>query len=169
MLDAADLASVLVHIEPRRYKSNASWMLEVNPNDEYIRRPFFKDYKADTSAFIQYAYALWLFHKHGPNRESTEALLRALKHNKYVPVFLLKKGQMPSEKLYRVERGSPEEAVSYCRIATSCWGKFSGSLDWLSANVGPMSKRLIQTAKGAKQCNAELAPLVGMPLNISFE
>ena len=147
----------------------ASWLLEFNPDDEYIRRPFFKDYKADTSAFIQYSCALWLFHKHGPNRESTNALLRSIKHNKFVPVFLLGKGKMPSEKFYRVERGSPEEAVSYCRAAVSCWKKFAGSLDWLSTHVGPISEKLIQAAESARQCNLEGGRFVGMPLNISFE
>jgi tetratricopeptide (TPR) repeat protein len=147
----------------------ANKLLEFDPNDEYIRRPFFKDYKGDTAAFIQYAYALWLFHKQGPNRASTNALLRAIKHNKYVPVFLLERGQMPSGKLYRVERGSPEEAVSYCRIAASCWKKFAGSLDWLNANVGPISQKLIQAAESAKQCDLKGVTFAGMPLNISFE
>ena len=147
----------------------ASWLLENNPDNLYIRQPFFKDYKADTSAFIQYAYALWLFHKQGPRQASTNALLRAIKHNRYVPVFLLEKAQIPPINLYRVERGSPEEAVSYCRVAASCWKKFPGSLDWLSANVGQVSAKLIQTAESAKQCALDGLTFAGMPLNISFE
>jgi hypothetical protein len=73
---------------------------------------------------------------------------------------------MPLEKLHRVERGSPEEAVSYCRIAASCWDKFPDSIDWLNANVGSMSKIVIKEAETAKQCDVELVPFAGMPLNI---
>jgi hypothetical protein len=147
----------------------ASWLLEFNPGDPFLSQPFFKDYKSDTSAFIQYAYALWLFHKQGPRRTSTDALLRAINHNRYVPLFLLGKGKIPSINLHRVERGSPEEAVSYCRVATSCWQKFAGSLDWLSANIGQISAQMIQTAESAKQCDLDGLTFAGMPLNISFE
>jgi len=88
--------------------------MELNPNDNqgiryllanclYEARcdseleKLLSDYSGDTSAFLSYTKALYLFRKFGASKRATKALIEAFQANKYVPIFLSDIVEMPDE------------------------------------------------------------------------
>ncbi|MHB1493732.1 MAG: tetratricopeptide repeat protein [Thermoplasmataceae archaeon] len=121
-------------------------LIELNPNDNqgnrysllllYMYRKNFEKAKKilnqydEDSAEWNYSKALLLFLTSGVTIESKNALKRAFKSNKYVPVVLLREGKLPPQSNY-ISPGEPDEAISYVRGSGPLWLKNLEALKWL--------------------------------------
>ncbi len=92
-------------------------------------------------ALWSYTYACFLFASYGPKRKANDALRRAFRVNKHVPVvFLLDiedfdvwiaQGDYPGWAI-----GQESEAIMYYKMAFWGWEKTAGALDWLKQRAG---------------------------------
>lgn len=145
-------------------------MLRLNPNDNqgnrYILAAYFvetgKDteavdllgeYSEDESAFFIWTAALLAFRQHGDGAASREALVKAVKNNKFVSAYLLGEAKPPKRMPDYYGLGDKNEAIFYAQDFQPGWKATPGALEWLSANcrAKPMAKRAGVKAKSAQR------------------
>jgi len=150
----AGLAAILWLQGERRKAIEHYWdMLRLNPNDNQgIRdtlincllevgddtgaRELLGRYEDDISGCWAYSRALLAFRKDGPVGEADTYLDEAVKHNRYVPLYLTAKRRMPKRPPQYIGFGDENEAVAYVMDAMLAWAKTEGAIDWMRARTG---------------------------------
>jgi tetratricopeptide (TPR) repeat protein len=88
-------------------------------------------YKDDGTAAWLYNRALFLYQQEKAGRKAKAQLQKALRHNPYVPAYLLGRKRLPKRLPPYVGFGDENEAVYYSAEAGHLWAQQEGALDWL--------------------------------------
>ena len=127
-------------------------MLRLNPNDnqgiryilanclldagqEQELEKLLEQYGDDIAATWPYTRALLLYRQEGPSIRAKKALSEAKTCNRFVPLYLLEKKQLPRQLPNYVGIGDEPEAIAYAADALEIWQKTPGALNWLSMNL----------------------------------
>ena len=127
-------------------------MLRLNPNDnqgiryilanclldagqEQELEKLLEQYGDDIAATWPYTRALLLYRQEGPSSRAKKALSEAKTCNRFVPLYLLGKKQLPRHLPEYVGIGDENEAIAYVADALEIWQKTPGALNWLSMNL----------------------------------
>ena len=130
-------------------------MLQLNPNDNqgirYVLMGCLLDmklddeasglvgaYKDDASAHWAYSAALIEFRRAGNGKRSRKLLTAALKHNPFVPAYLLGKKKIPGRLPDTVGFGDESEAVAYAGDSMSAWRGSFGALGWMKDSTSSL-------------------------------
>ena len=85
------------------------------------------------AATWSYTRALLLYRQEGPSSRAKKALQEAKACNRFIPLYLLQKKQLPRQLPDYIGIGDEPEAVVYAAAALEIWHKTPGALDWLSS------------------------------------
>ncbi len=124
-------------------------MLELNPNDNQgVRYELLSSllvmkkykeaeklinlYKDDPSAEWLYSKAYLYFSLKSKKTMAIKALVKAMKMNPYVPLYLFGLKEMPDEMPEYISIGDEREAISYVNSAFSLWVKNKKALVWVA-------------------------------------
>jgi tetratricopeptide (TPR) repeat protein len=133
--------------EPKQAADHYRELLRLNPNDNQgVRFTFARcllkagadeelgklldQYEDDATAAWLYTRALWLFRKEGATTPARDALVKALKQNLFVPLYMLAIEQMPDEPPDYIEMGGETEAVEYVGLNGMAWLDTKGAIQW---------------------------------------
>lgn len=127
-------------------------MLRLNPNDNqgiryllldcYMETGQLKDaekllkqYKDDAGASWLYTGALLIFSREGASQKANKQLQQAIKHNQFVPDYLLGKKKLPRIMPAYIGFGDDNEAIDYADNGVVIWGRNKEALAWLAGVV----------------------------------
>lgn len=88
-------------------------------------------YKEDSTAAWLYTRSLWLYRKEGATKLAEESLIKALKVNTYVPLYMLGAAKASDEPIPYFERGGEKEAIDYVTRYGLGWLQTEGAIPWL--------------------------------------
>jgi tetratricopeptide (TPR) repeat protein len=128
-------------------------LLEINPNDNQGIRyellydlfekgryedasRLIKDYQGEGSIEWVYCRALLDFYFKGPMKGVERTLRKAIKHNHYVPIYLLGKKRIPVEENFVFGMGDEAEAEYYAGRYLNHWRRIPGAVAWLNTVYG---------------------------------
>jgi len=123
-------------------------MLVLNPNDNQgvrynlitvmlsVRKykdveKLISDFKDDASATWLYSKAYLFFNQNDKKPLATKALVKAMKFNPYVPLFIFGLKEMPEELPEYIGFGDENEAIEYVNSAVYLWGTNKKAFMWL--------------------------------------
>ncbi len=108
----------------------ASWLLAEGRDADLER--LLKQYREDVSATWAYTNALAMFRREGVGRKADAALRKALKTNRFVPLFLLGLKKLPRHLPEYIGLGDENEAVAYIAEGAASWLATPGALEWFA-------------------------------------
>jgi tetratricopeptide (TPR) repeat protein len=134
-------------------------LLRLNPNDNQGNRFDFarallkenadeelgellEQYKDDATAAWLYTRALWIFRKEGPTRWASGALVKALKQNPFVAIYLLGLEPIPDEPPDYIELGGETEAIEYVGMNGMAWLDTEGAIPWFADTLAKAADKL---------------------------
>jgi tetratricopeptide (TPR) repeat protein len=133
--------------EPNQAVEHYRELLRLNPNDNQGVRfalacrllksrayeelgKLLDQYKDDATASWLYTRALWLFRKEGATKQANAELVKALKQNPFVPLYMLGAAQAPDEPPDFIEMGGEGEAIEYIGMNGLAWLDTEGAIQW---------------------------------------
>jgi tetratricopeptide (TPR) repeat protein len=106
-----------------------SHLFQMNRDDDLAA--LFQQYPDDYGVDFFYSRALHEFRRSGDCEEARELLARAVERNKYVPLYLLGRKQLPQNTPEAYAVGTYEEAQCYAERGISAWNATPAALQWL--------------------------------------
>jgi tetratricopeptide (TPR) repeat protein len=92
-------------------------------------------YPKDTMAWMSYSRVLLAYRQEGNGTKARELLRAAIKHNAYVPAYLLGRKNLPKTLPVHYGFGDDNEAVFYVHDSAANWSQTPGALEWLASSV----------------------------------
>ncbi|MCK4442901.1 MAG: tetratricopeptide repeat protein [Thermoplasmata archaeon] len=89
-------------------------------------------YDDEASAEWLYSGALWAFRRFGSSPKADRRLKKALKGNRFVPLYMLELKKMPRRLPEYIRIGEEDEAMHYVAGAIGCWAETPGAGEWLA-------------------------------------
>lgn len=106
-----------------------NWLFEAG-SDKALGK-LLEEYKEDGVAAWLYSLALWTFRQKGASSKANASLEKALKFNRFVPIYLLGRKKLPKRLPEYIGIGDENEAIDYAVGAIEVWYKTPGALEWL--------------------------------------
>ncbi len=88
-------------------------------------------YDDEVSAEWLYSRALWTFRRFGSSPKADRRLKKALKENRFVPLYMLGMRKMPQMLPEYISIGDENEAICYVAGSIECWAETLGAVEWL--------------------------------------